>query len=437
MPTVVVPVGLDMGAIFAEHGPPDRSPAWYEVHLGGQPQQLTAQQYTAWLGAFHDVAAHGELAVDRTVLERHLSTDPTGPAGPLPAPGPIIDDLLKRKLLLEYDTEDVRKDAFGILRLLPRAHGLGSTPDTPHRYRIGDPDRVLAEVDSVAYQVWSLSLTYPALWYSFEEIAEAGDWQLAPGQQPPTPAEVGARVGAALPLLVSSRAAFLDLVNYEPPEFSPTTLDGNADSGHAEPVIVPAGLNMGPGSSAGSWLVHHGMDWVELGPEERAVYLTALDRRDLVAAEELNRQTLADAVRSADGPAEPEPAIADLLSRGLLVEFDPDEGSLERLFRSIQLFPLGRGFGNSADQPGRYWIGVDQAEIGVAAEVYSIWSYALTTPSLWAACAALATGLDEQPAPGEEPMNYTADELAHMIAPVLPALVVSGCAFIDPLNYGQ
>lgn len=444
MPNVVVPLGFDMGSIFAEDGPYDRSPSWYEVHLGGHPQQLNAEQYTAWLGAFHDVAAHADLAVDRAALERHLRTAAQGPAGQLPNPGPIVDGLLERELLLEYDTDHAGEDVFSTLRLLPRAHGLGSTVDRPDRYRIGYPGRPLAQVQALVYQLWSLSLTYPALWYAFEEIAGADVWQLASGDRKPGPEQVGSEVGAALPLLVSSGAAFLDLVNYEPPELTARTLDGQAAKDGEEPVIVPVGLNLGQDfalradGAVAPWLVHHGMDWAELGPEETVVYQAAFSRPGpFDSPGGLNRQSLAEAVRAAGGPTKAEAVIADLVDRALLVEFDPRSGSLERLFSSIQLFPLARGFGNTTDHPERYWIGVDAPEIWVSGEAYSIWSYSLTGPSLWAACADFATGVDKDLAPGDEPLNYTADELAHMIAPALPGLVAHGCAFIDPVNYGQ
>lgn len=446
MPTVVVPVGFDMGAIYAEAGDPDRSPMHYEVHLGGDPQDLTADQYTAWLGAFHDVEAHADLLVDRVALERHLRTDPEGPAGPLTDPRPLVQELLDRGLLLQYDTGDVREDVFAGLRLFPRAHGLGDTTDSPEFYAIGYPGRSFATIDNLPYQLWSLSLTFPSLWDALVDFAEGDGWDIPPGEEKPSPAEVGGMLGQVLPLLVSSGAAFLDQLNYDPPRLTPTKLDGNASAAErGSSILVPVGLHLGEDFTLRAeadrgfrrWVVHVGTEWVELDHRESSVYLTAFNRRDLLADGRLDRAGLAKAVLRADGPERPEPLIDDLVDRGLLVEYDPEEGSLERLFRAVQLFPLGRGFGNSPDHPERYQIGIDGPAMWVTGEVYRLWSYSLTEASLWDACASLAAVADEDLPVGEEPLNYTADELAHLVAQVLPALVAHGCAFLDPLNYQQ
>ncbi|MGH3095095.1 MAG: hypothetical protein ACRDMV_03745 [Streptosporangiales bacterium] len=447
MAVVVVPVGLDMGPVFEEAGRPDRLPMRYEVHLGGEPQELTAQQYTAWLAAFGSPERHADPGVDRASLEGDLRNGPAGPAGPVADPAPVVQDLLDRSMLLEYDPDAMDEKVFGAFRLYPRAHGLGSTPERPEHYGIGYPGDTFAEVGPTVYQLLSLSLTFPALWYAFEDMAEAERGDPPPGG-PRSAAEIGRVLGVVLPSLVCSGAAFLDALNYEPPELDPVTPDGRTTPDRSESsVIVPVGLNMGEDCTArdpdddpdaARWLVHHGTNWAELDPEESAAYLAAFNERERQERGELNRHSLARLLRASDRSAEPEPAIDRLLDRGLLVEYDPETGPFEQLFRGLQLFPLGHGLGNTAEHPGRYRIGIAGApELWVGPEVYAIWSYSLTGRSLWDACADLAEGADEDLQEGEEPLGYRPDDLAAAVAEVLPGMIAHGCAFLDPLNYVQ
>lgn len=56
----------------------------------------------------------------------------------------------------------------------------------------------------------------------------------------------------------------------------------------------------------------------------------------------------------------------------------------EATFRGLQLFPLVQGFGNSPEQPASYTIGLGgEPLVEVDANIYAIWSYALTEASLW------------------------------------------------------
>lgn len=134
--------------------------------------------------------------------------------GPLTDPAPLVSSLLERGLLVEFDPiAGPLQELFGRLRLLPQGQGLGSTPDDPARHRIGFGGQPVAEVTSNVYQLWSFSLTFPSLWDACVDMAAAAD--AGSGALDVSPEALAREVGAAVPLLVSAGAAFLDPLNYE------------------------------------------------------------------------------------------------------------------------------------------------------------------------------------------------------------------------------
>lgn len=216
MPTVVVPVGFVMGPEFGPDGPTDRAPRYYEVHLGSVPQNLSETEFAVWAAAFADPPRHARLEVDRASLERYLRDD-DGLAGPIDDPDPLVSSLLDRGLLVEFDPIDgPLRELFSALRLFPQGQGLGSTPDEPARYRIGFGGQPVAEVSGNVYQLWSYSLTFPTLWDACVDMAAAVTRARSGGEPLDVSAELLAReVAAAIPLLVSAGAAFVDPLNYD------------------------------------------------------------------------------------------------------------------------------------------------------------------------------------------------------------------------------
>lgn len=216
MPTVIVPVGFVMGPEFGAEGEPDRDPQYYEVHFGGEPQNLTVEEFAAWVAAFVDPPRHAELQVDRKSLEEFLRAD-DGIAGILADPGPIVAGLIERGLLVEYDpVQDSLRQLFGGLRLYPQGQGLGSTADDPGQYRIGFAGQPIASVSSNVYQIWSFAMTHRNLWEACANLAAAA--QHPPPDLEPVDVDTDAiarEVGSAIPMLVSAGAAFLDPLNYE------------------------------------------------------------------------------------------------------------------------------------------------------------------------------------------------------------------------------
>lgn len=202
MPMVVVPVGFVMGPEFGDDGPDDREPWYWEVHLGGNAQQLSATEFSAWAAAFVDPPSHAQLAVNRQTLENYLANNDDGLTGPIAEPGPVVTELLERGLLAEFDPVDgPLADLFGGLRLFPQGRGLGSTPEEPQIYRIVFDDMELVRVSREVYRLWSYALRYPSLWEACDRLTRSD----------PTRRERRAReLAAALPALVSAGAGFLD-----------------------------------------------------------------------------------------------------------------------------------------------------------------------------------------------------------------------------------
>lgn len=451
MSMVIVPVGFDMGPVYAEDGPADRAPMRYEVHLGGGPKDLTAIEYTVWQAAFADSAAHAKLEVDRARLERYLREEGHAPAGRIADPAPVVSALLEQELLLEFDPDsDDLEEPFGIRRLYPRAEGMDSREEEPSYHNIGFDDEAFCAIQPNAYTAWSFGMTEATLWGACDMVAEIADADLQPGQEPVnlTTLDVAKDVASALPLLLSTKAAFLDLLNYELPRILEPMLfpphDRLVSPGGRPPVIVPVGFRLGyeffevdPARFDDEELrVHFGDQLLELPDDEAVAWSAAFDDPLRHAEHEVTRESLEADLRDHPLVGDPADVVGRLLDRGLLVEFEPVEGPLEDLFRSVQLYPLGEGLGNSPDDPTMYRIGNrGETWLAVHPEVYLIWSYSLTGRSLWSACADLAEGYDEDLRPGEEPAGFTAEEFARDVAVVLPALIATRCAFIDPLNY--
>ncbi|HEX6446600.1 MAG TPA: hypothetical protein VF053_16010 [Streptosporangiales bacterium] len=210
-------------------------------------------------------------------------------------------------------------------------------------------------------------------------------------------------------------------------------------------VIVPVGLNMGQDFSSGNpaehpsefWEVHLGTESASLTPDEVRVWGAAFLDPQRHASHEFDRAHLEDLLRQGEnGMADPAPVVDRLLERGLLLEYDTEAASWERLFGGMKLFPLVQGLGNSPEEPAVYQIGIaGEPIVSVNANVYAIWSYSLASPSLWQACTDLAEGIDEGLEPGQEPFGYTPDGVAGEVGAAIPVLVAGGCAFLDPLNY--
>lgn len=70
MPTVIVPVGLNLGPSYRYVTPPDPTPEYWEVRLGNDSEELTDEEFQVWGRAFLDPERHARLEISRETLRR-------------------------------------------------------------------------------------------------------------------------------------------------------------------------------------------------------------------------------------------------------------------------------------------------------------------------------------------------------------------------------
>lgn len=209
MSCVIVPVGLSMGPRFRYVRPPDPTPECYEIHLGDDLLELTETEAAVWAAAFIDAESHAKLKVSRESLIRLLQTAPK----PEPRAAEIVDDLLQRGLLVEFDPYGDLEPVFRRHKLLPLGQGLGSTAEEPHLHRIGFANQPILGVPVDVYGLWSFSFRDSDLWQSCVLYADDAE-NVEDGDEPSemTPQQVARDVSIHVPLMIATSCAFLDPV---------------------------------------------------------------------------------------------------------------------------------------------------------------------------------------------------------------------------------
>jgi hypothetical protein len=209
MPTVIVPVGLNLGPSYRYVTPPDPNPEYWEVRLGNDSEELTDEEFQVWGRAFLDPERHARLEVNRETLQRDVIAAGSGPTNP----GLVIDRLLDRGLLAEFDPDGELEKAFRRIKLYPLAEGMGNTPDEPDRRLIGHNGQAHVKVNYTVYGMWAYSSTVGSLWEACVDF-EAGareQRQAAEDIDEATAGEVASEIARTLPMLIASGCAFLDL----------------------------------------------------------------------------------------------------------------------------------------------------------------------------------------------------------------------------------
>ncbi|MGW4465838.1 hypothetical protein [Micromonospora sp. NPDC004704] len=204
-----MPVGLSMGPRYRYVRPPDPTPECYEIHLGDDLVELTETEAAVWAAAFVDAERHAKLAVNRKSLIQLVQTAPK----PEPRAAEVVDDLIARGLLVEFDPEGNLEPVFRHHKLLPLGQGLGSTAEEPHLHRVGFGNQVAIGLPVDVYGLWAFSHRDPNLWQACVLYSDDSENQ-AEGDDPmnATPQDVAQDVAANLPLMISSGCAFLDPV---------------------------------------------------------------------------------------------------------------------------------------------------------------------------------------------------------------------------------
>lgn len=211
MANVIIPVGFSLGPQYPMVDPPESDPEYYGIQLGQGLMELDPDDAKVWSVAFIDASRHSRLEVTRETLERDLKANEGG----IRKPVPIVDDLLKNGLLLEFDPVDGPLETlFRRYRLYPTGSGLGNRQDKPGVYQIGLGAEPLIAVTETHYAIWSDCMHSSSLWHACAEFANAEDEDVQPGERPfeLSPDKVAREMAEVLPMLIAAGAAFLDPV---------------------------------------------------------------------------------------------------------------------------------------------------------------------------------------------------------------------------------
>lgn len=208
-------------------------------------------------------------------------------------------------------------------------------------------------------------------------------------------------------------------------------------------IVLPVGFSVGPRYNIADppdpnmnfYEISLGDESIQLNDDETKVMAAATgdpDRHTRLEITRISVRTCLEVLH--DGVAEPEPIIDHLMSMGLLVEFDPVEGTddeLADLFRRHRLYPTAEGLGATPEEPRRYRIGHGSVPVVIVDNLtFSIWAYSRNFTNLWDECADFASDREYVGEDGK-PLNLTTEVVVRRFARSLPALIGSGTAFLD------
>jgi hypothetical protein len=205
MPSVIVPVGFTMGPRYRAVWPPDPVPECYEVHLADRIEELTYDEVAVWGTAFLNPDLHSRLEVDRRSLVDLVAAAPRGGR----RADQMVDHLLDRGLLLEYDTDGPLEPMLARHRLLPLGEGLGSTPDEPRLHRVGHGGQAVVALPIDVFTQWAFAFLHPNLCAACVYLAGHGECA-ARVQAELTPDALARDLARHLPVLITSGCAFID-----------------------------------------------------------------------------------------------------------------------------------------------------------------------------------------------------------------------------------
>lgn len=205
MPSVIVPVGLDLGPTYPIVGKPIASapPEYCKVRFRQDLEELTSVDYVVWASAFGDANSAIRFEMNRETIIGEVPQETRDTADV----NAVIDDLLKRDLLFEYDIESLGgEDVLRRLQIYPTAQGQGNEASDPGWFYIGNRGEKLIKVSATVYALWSFSISEPSLWDACVKLANTDGTDLV--DMPVT--EAVQAIGANVPLLLSSGCAFID-----------------------------------------------------------------------------------------------------------------------------------------------------------------------------------------------------------------------------------
>lgn len=214
MAQVIVPVGLNLGPQYPIVDKPDKnaSPDVCAVKFRGDLEELTPAEYVVWSAAFADGKRVTQVELGRDALVADVPRK-TRKAVDVDS---IVDDLLRRELLLEYDSDTMLSEqALRRLQMYPSAQGLGNEPGDPGWFHIGTRGEKLVSVSALVYFLWASSMQESSMWETCRKMSEENAQALAAGEdldEMPLSEPIEALTNN-VPLLVSSGCAYLDWVS--------------------------------------------------------------------------------------------------------------------------------------------------------------------------------------------------------------------------------
>ncbi|WP_189021568.1 hypothetical protein, partial [Micromonospora yangpuensis] len=130
---------------------------------------------------------------------------------PEPKATTLVDSLIARGLLVEFDTEGNLEPVFSRHKLFPSGQGLGSTAEEPHLHRVGLANQPILTLPNDVYMLWSFSSLHSNLWEACTYYVDDSE-HVAEGGEPLglTPQMLANEIAQHLPLLVATGCGYLD-----------------------------------------------------------------------------------------------------------------------------------------------------------------------------------------------------------------------------------
>lgn len=194
---ILLPVGHDLGAFHPGDGATEPV---QQVRLGAQLVELSATEFHLWSlahGLLDESAGH-VLPATEAALRGHVDE---------PA---VLRSLVERGLLAVVGPDDFERFA-ATHRLLPLALGLGNSSEQPWLFSVGFLHQPLVQMTGALFDMWQWAHLSPNLWLACRESAAVAERAGIDDPDQTDPARVLAGVFGALHLLLSVRAACLDM----------------------------------------------------------------------------------------------------------------------------------------------------------------------------------------------------------------------------------
>lgn len=200
MDALLLPIGHDLGALYAEGGAARRQ----QVRAGIDLAELTELEFTVWLLA-HGIDDQDQPTRDSVARSaERFGLDPADAAG-------IVERLLADRLLVAIDPAGEAAVEFAQQhQLVPLLVGLGPDPDQPWMHNIGLLNQPIVQVSTAVYDVWSWTHLAPQLWAGCHDAAEVARTVGIAAVEETDPRQVLTGILRSVHGLLCVRAAYLD-----------------------------------------------------------------------------------------------------------------------------------------------------------------------------------------------------------------------------------